>query len=149
MVAGSFVAQRPFDDDEIRRFAGGDDLPSRRQADQQATAARKQLLGDQNGEGCSNDPSNDANLPSGKGEYIELGVVTWPAREALCAPGPPKVAHDISVRIEKANGGHVDRVDVLLPSCFPHQCRRQENGPIRRILVAEDRGSSHLCTSSE
>jgi uncharacterized metal-binding protein len=72
-------------------------------------------------------------------------MIAWPALEALGAASPAKVADEIAVRIEKANGGNVNLLNLLLPSRLPYECGRQEHRRGRCILIVEDRRYGHLC----
>jgi hypothetical protein len=50
MIAGSFVAERPIDENEVRRSANGQDLSARSHADEQLATRGEKLLRDEDRE---------------------------------------------------------------------------------------------------
>jgi hypothetical protein len=127
VVARPLVAKRALDDNKIWGNPCCDDLPRRRQADQQAASAGEKLFSHQNGERSADRAPDDADLPSGEAEDIEFGVIAWPTFERLGTACSAKMAHKVAVGIEQANGGDMGLLDVLLAPRFPHQRRRYED----------------------
>src|SRR5689334_10417896 len=96
MMACSFVTQRAVDDDEIGRPAGGNDLPGRGEADQNAATAGEQFFRNQDSERSADGAADDAGRLAGEAEFVEFGVIAGPGgtcgREASCAQMPDDVA---------------------------------------------------------
>jgi hypothetical protein len=127
MVAGPFIAQGAVDHDKVRRLPCRDNLTRRGEADQQVAPAGKQLLGYKDGEGCTNDPANNPDLLPAEVECVEFGVITGPTREWLCRPSLSQPAHQVAVRVQNANRGHLQSIEPLLSPRLTQQCRRSED----------------------
>ena len=118
VIARSLVAQRPLDDHEIGRGAGRNDLAGGGEAEQQATAAGEQLLGDQDGERRADDAADDADRLSGEAEGIELSVIAGPGLERLRASRRLEAAENVAVGVEDAHRRHIGSVELLLAACL-------------------------------
>jgi hypothetical protein len=102
MVAGPFIAQGPVDHDEVRRRPRRENLTSRGEANHELAPAGEQLLSNKDGEGRTNDPANN-----GEVERVEFSVITRPTRERLCRPSAPQLAHQVAIRVQNADRGHL------------------------------------------
>src|SRR5262249_13018995 len=70
---------------------------------------------------------------------VERRVVAGPALERPRRAGSPKLANDVSVRVQNADRRHVDGGETLLPPRFAQQRGRPEYRCRRRVLVIENR----------
>ena len=75
----------------------------RSQTDQQATTAREQFFGHQNGKRCADHASNDPDFTADEHERVHLSMVTWPRGEALGLTRLPKFADEVPVGIQQAD----------------------------------------------
>ncbi|MBN9147113.1 MAG: hypothetical protein ABS35_41675 [Kaistia sp. SCN 65-12] len=62
MITRPLIAQRAVDQAEVASRSDGIDLAGRGNANEQPAARREELLGDQDGEGCSDDAADDPDL---------------------------------------------------------------------------------------
>src|SRR6266508_1610268 len=102
MVACPLGSERPMEDNDVGRRSRCNDLAGRGQADHEAAATREQLLGDQDGEWCADDASNDPDGFAGQREGVKLGVVAWPGIEAAGQSGLLEAPKNVAVRIQNA-----------------------------------------------
>jgi hypothetical protein len=140
MIARSLVSQRPLDDHEIGRRASRNDLAGRGEAEQQATTACEQLLGNQDRERRADDTADDACGLSGKAEGIELGVIAGPGLERLGSSRSLEATENIAVGVENAHRRNIGSVELLLPARLPQQGVREEDRWRFGAFVGKDRG---------
>lgn len=129
--AGAFVAPGPVDQDEACGVGQGADLPGGGDADDQVGAAGGQLLGDEHGEGCADDPDL---------QPVEVGdphvrVAAGPARMSPASAGGGQVTDDVAVGVEQAYGRHCLVRQLFLPAGLPQHVFRPEH---RRLVVGLD-----------
>jgi hypothetical protein len=103
MVACSFVAQGPLNDDEVGGRLDGADLTGGRHADEELATCGKELFGEKNRKGCADRASDDAVTSALMIELIQVSVVASPVAAAAGASGGREVAHNVAVRIKHAD----------------------------------------------
>ena len=113
-------------------------LTGTRQAHQQPTAARKQLLRHQDSKGRSHRAADDADGLTTEQEGIEGGVVAGPALECLCLASVPEPANKVAVGIENAQARHIHDRQAFLAARLAQQCACREDGRRRLILVVQN-----------
>lgn len=124
MVACAFVAQRAVDDDEVRRWPEATICPD----DVKLISKRHPLAKSSSATRTAKEtPTAVSDLPSGEGENIQFGVITWPACERLGTPSSAQMADKVAVWIQKTGGGNGGLLDFFLASRFPHQRRGYED----------------------
>jgi hypothetical protein len=138
VIAGAFVAQRAFDDDEIRRRAHRHDLPGGRDADQELAARCEQFLGDQHRVRGADGAADNSELNPVATEAVELRVIAGPSCFKPGLATGEQAAHDVAVRIEDADVRDAGVRNPLLPARFAQQIFRREGGRLRIVLLRED-----------
>lgn len=144
MVTGPLIAQGAVDHDEVGGLSRRNNLTCRGEANEQLAPAGEQLLGYEDGEGCTNDPTNNPDLLRAEVECVEFGVITGPARKWLCRPSLSQPTHQVAVGVQNADGGHRQTIEPLLSPCLAQQGCRSEHGRHGRVLIVEDRRNDHV-----
>ena len=126
MVASPFIPQGAVDHDEVRRLPRRNNLARRGEANHELASTGKQLLSNKDGEGRTNDPANNPDSVAAEVERVEFGVITRPTCERLCRPSAPQLAHQVAIRVQNADRGHLRSSKPLLSPCLTQQsCRRE------------------------
>src|SRR5579859_2462216 len=106
MIARALVAKRPFDDYKIGRHLDWKDLAGRCHADEKLATGGKELLGDQDREGCADGAADDAKAQPFMIEDMEVGVIAGPQRKTACTIRRKEMTNDVTVGIEDADFGN-------------------------------------------
>jgi len=121
MVAGTLIAQRAVNDNEVRRSLQRSDLASRSHTDEKLAARREQLFGDQDRKCRADRATNDATLASFVIKSIKIRVVAGPTGVALGASRSSQVPHDMAIWIENADLRDGGGGQALLATRFAQQ----------------------------
>ena len=139
MIAGALVAQRALDHDEIGRGAERRDLARRGHADEKPASRGEQLLGEQHGKRRADRAADDAEAHRRVLELEQLGMVAGPAGRRRRPARPVQRPHDVAVRVEQADLGHLGLRQIFLAPRLAQQVGRLEHRRGRMILVGKDR----------
>lgn len=119
MVARAFVPECLFDEHEIGRRPDGDNLPSRRDADQQLAARDEELFCQQDRERTADRAANDAEVHSTALAAVKRCVVASPDGIVFGLMTLQQVRDDVAVRIEDTHRGDAAAGQRLLASRLP------------------------------
>ena len=95
---------------------GRDDLPGRRQADQQAASACEQFFRHQNRKGGSHRPADDTDRLATCLEAVQLGVVAGPAGKTRDFSAGAQGSDEVAIRVQDADARYADCCEILLPA---------------------------------
>lgn len=139
MIAGSLIAQRAINQNEVRRRSDRIYLAGRCDADKQPTTGRKKLFGDQHGERRTYGTADNANLANAiEFEGQQFSVVAGPAFMHSAAARSLEITHHVAVRIEHTDLGNGDGPQPSLTTRFPQQGFGPENRRSEMVLLADD-----------
>jgi hypothetical protein len=118
VVARPLIAQRPLDENEIRRVRFRNDPSGRGHAHEEPTARSEQLLGHQDRERRTDRTTDDSDLPVTDIEPVQVGVIPRPRSVFFGVIRGDEVSDDVPVRIEYTDLGDGTVRQFLLPPCL-------------------------------
>ncbi len=107
MVARALVSESAVDDNEVGSHPSRDDLPCRREADQEAAPARKQFLCHEYGERSPHGAADDPDGLVAESKRKQIGVVAGPCLEVPGLTRRLKPTDDVAIRIENTNRWYI------------------------------------------
>jgi hypothetical protein len=75
--------------------------------EQELASAGKQFLSYKDGERCANRPAHNPNPMAIEVECVKFRVVTGPTGEWLRHAALSPLAHQVAIRVQNADGGHL------------------------------------------